>query len=100
MKIEKKGNIMISYATFDPSKDYAPSKFVQSLCEKANLAWKAYADCEIVSVFNDVECMGTPSQVADYFKSLVTDEEKLDPNFEEIVDDIQLFVDENNAEMR
>lgn len=91
---------MISYATFNPDTDYQPTTFTKSLCEKANLAWKAYTDGEIVSVFNDAECMGTPSQVSEYFKSLVTDEEKLDPNFEEIVDDIELFVDENNASLQ
>lgn len=90
---------MISYATFDPNKDYAPSKFVVSLCEKANLAWKAYIDGEIVSVYNDVECMGTPYQVSDFFTKSCTEEEKLDPNYNEIVDDIEMFVDENNMSL-
>jgi len=99
MKIEKEGNIMISYATFDPDKDYPPTTFCKSLCEKANLAWKAYADGEIVSVYADVECMGTPYQVSDYFANLCTDEEKQDPNYNDILDDIELFVDENNASL-
>lgn len=91
---------MISYATFNPDTDYKPTTFTKSLCEKANTAWNAYVSGEICNIVNDVDCMGSPHQVSAYFTDLCSEEEKLDPNFDEIVDDIELFVDENNASMQ
>ena len=94
----------IGYATFGIA-DYAPSKHRITLLKVVNNVWKDYTNgviSDAISTENGIyEVMAKPATVSNEFAKRISsfedaDEIFNDPNYLELKEDLELFVDENN----
>ena len=85
----------IDYVSFEPE-HYADSPFRYSLSMLAKQIWKMYIDGKI---YEKNSLMPSPNTVVEAFDELISNTHKAffeDPNYAEFVDDLMLYVDENN----
>lgn len=85
----------IDYVSFEPE-HYADSPFRYSLSMLAKQIWKMYIDGKI---YEKNSLMPSPTTVVEAFDELISNTHKAffeDPNYPEFVDDLMLYVDENN----
>jgi len=96
----------IRYATFGIG-DYAFSKHRITLLKIINQVWKDYTDGVISDVYNTeddvIEVMARPTTVSTEFASRIkslpnADEIFNDPNYYDMKEDLEMFVDENNQQ--
>ena len=89
---------LIEYATFKV-KDYEPSVYGQALCDKATEVYQMYLDGKIANKQYADEVAAGTDEVEEYFIAHVDEKMKDDVNYETILDDLLLYVDENNAKL-
>jgi hypothetical protein len=91
---------MLDYADFNKD-DYEPSAFRDYLVDEANSIYKMYSDGKILE---NGEFMASPDTVKDAFDESISNYLKgvafKDVNYSTIVDDLMLYVDENNIRLR
>ena len=85
----------IDYVSFE-AEHYPDSPFRYSLSLLAKSVWEMYITGKI---YEKNSMMPSPNTVAEAFDELITNTHKAffeDPNYAEFVDDLMLYVDENN----
>ena len=97
---------MLDYANFKYD-DYEPSKFRDFLVDQAKAAYKDYTEGRIIELDKGLEVETSPSTVAEYFNEALSQFAKgfggmvfEDDNYPVIMDDLMLYVDENNIALR
>ena len=89
---------MLDYSEFEYN-EYEPSLYRSNLVDAANKSYGRYADGLIPNREHGFEVLAGIDEVVDYFKSLLLPRHKEDINYEVILDDLMLYVDENNAKL-
>ena len=79
--------------------EYEPSLYRSNLVDAANKSYKRYADGLIPNREYGFEVLPGVDEVVEYFKSKLLPRHKEDINYEVILDDLMLYVDENNAKL-
>lgn len=97
---------MLDYANFNYD-DYEPSEFREYLVDNARSAYKDYAEGRIIELDKGLQVETRPETVKEYFDEALSQFAKgmggriwSDVNYETIVDDLMLFVDENNIALK
>jgi len=97
---------MLDYANFK-KEHYEPSKFRDILIDQAKSAYKDYTEGRIIELDKGVQIETKPDTVAEYFNEALSQFAKgfggmiwEDINYPVILDDLMLFVDENNAALK
>ena len=88
----------LDYAQFE-YEQYEPSTFRNELVNLANESYKAYAMGLIQNRQYGSEVLAGVEEVAKYFNDRCNVSQRMDFNYDTIIDDLMLYVDENNAEL-
>ena len=97
---------MLDYANFE-KEHYEPSKFRDVLVQEAKGAYKDYTEGRIIELDKGLQVETRPETVAEYFSEALSQIAKgfggqifEDVNYPVILDDLMLFVDENNIALK
>jgi len=97
---------MLDYAKFD-YENYEPSEFRNLLVDNAKSAYNDYAEGRIIELDKGLQVETRPETVKEYFDEALSQFMKgvggkiwNDVNYTTIVDDLMLFVDENNIALK
>jgi len=97
---------MLTYANFRYN-DYEPSEFRDYLVDTATATYNDYAEGRIIELKDGVQVETQPMTVKEYFDEQISQMAKgmngkifNDVNYETIIDDIMLYVDENNVALK
>jgi hypothetical protein len=88
----------LDYAQFDLS-DYEDSPYKRYLVMWADRCYQLYCSGKIQNSQYGSEVLAGCDEVGNYFEKHLTDDMRKDPNFAVLLDDLMLFVDENNAKL-
>ena len=88
----------LDYAQFE-YKQYEPSTFRNVLVNLANESYNAYTKGLIKNRQYGSEVLAGVEEVAKYFNDRCTIGQRMDVNYDTIIDDLMLYVDENNAKL-
>lgn len=88
----------LDYAQFE-YEQYEPSLFRNVLVNLANESYNAYAKGLIKNRQYGSEVLAGVEEVAKYFNDRCTIGQRMDVNYDTIIDDLMLYVDENNAKL-
>tara|TARA_B100001059_G_C17413078_1_gene369446 strand:+ start:278 stop:574 length:297 start_codon:yes stop_codon:yes gene_type:complete len=86
----------IDYSEFKYD-EYEPSLYRSDLVNAANKSYKSYASGTIANREHGFEVLAGVDEVIEYFQNMLLPRHKEDINYEVILDDLMLYVDENNA---
>ena len=95
---------LLDYANFKLD-DYEPSNFRELLVKEATNAYKAYTEGRVVEMLNNVPVETSVSTVVEYFSEALSQMDRThevfeDINYTTIMDDLMLYVDENNIALK
>ena len=88
----------LDYAQFE-LEQYEPSPYRKYLVMWADRCYQLYCNGKIQNRQYGSEVLAGVEEVAEYFEKFLTNDMKKDPNYDVLLDDLMLFVDENNAKL-
>jgi len=88
----------LDYANFE-LEHYEPSPYRKYLVMWADRCYQLYCKGKIQNREYGSEVLAGVDEVAQYFEKFLTKDMKKDPNYDVLLDDLMLFVDENNAKL-
>ena len=89
---------VLDYSQFEYD-EYEPSMYRNELVNLANESYKAYAMGLIQNRQYGSEVLAGIDEVVQYFDTRCSIDQKQDVNYDTIIDDLMLYVDENNAKL-
>ena len=88
----------LDYAQFQ-LEQYEPSPYRNYLVAWADRCYQLYCNGKIQNEQYGSEVLAGCDEVGKYFSKFLSDDMRKDPNFDVLLDDLMLFVDENNAKL-